>query len=109
MESMENSIATLEVKNDTVFVSGAIDFDNVLLLWQQGIALIDTLKDAKEIKVDLKALKESDSSGVALLTGWVRVSQEKNKTILFMNMPTFMQDILQVCGLEDVLPVLWEN
>lgn len=109
MESMENSIAALEVKNDTVFVSGAIDFDNVVLLWQEGIALIDTLKEAQEIKVDLKALKESDSSGVALLTGWVRVSQEKNKTMLFMNMPSFMQDILQVCGLEDVLPVLWED
>ena len=109
MEPMTNNIATLEVKNNTVFVSGAIDFDNVVLLWQQGIALIDALKEAKEIKVDLKALKESDSSGVALLTGWVRVTQEKNKTILFMNMPSFMQDILQVCGLEDVLPVLWEN
>jgi anti-anti-sigma factor len=109
MEPMTNNIATIEVKNNTVFVSGAIDFDNVVLLWQQGIALIDALKEAKEIKVDLKALKESDSSGVALLTGWVRVTQEKNKTILFMNMPSFMQDILQVCGLEDVLPVLWEN
>jgi anti-anti-sigma factor len=109
MESMEKSSATLEIKNDTVFVSGAIDFDNVVLLWQQGVALIDTLKETKEIKVDLKALKESDSSGVALLTGWVRVSQEKSKTILFINMPSFMQDILQVCGLEDVLPVLWEN
>ena len=106
---MTNNIATIEVKNNTVFVSGAIDFDNVVLLWQQGIALIDALKEAKEIKVDLKALKESDSSGVALLTGWVRVTQEKNKTILFMKMPSFMQDILQVCGLEDVLPVLWEN
>ncbi len=106
---MTNNIATIEVKNNTVFVSGAIDFDNVVLLWQEGIALIDALKEAKEIKVDLKALKESDSSGVALLTGWVRVTQEKNKTILFMNMPSFMQDILQVCGLEDVLPVLWEN
>ena len=106
---MTNNIATIEVKNNTVFVSGAIDFDNVVLLWQQGIALIDALKEAKEIKVDLKALKESDSSGVALLTGWVRISQEKNKTIRFMNMPSFMQDILQVCGLEDVLPVLWEN
>ncbi len=106
---MTNNIATIEVKNNTVFVSGAIDFDNVVLLWQQGIALIDALKEAKEIKVDLKALKESDSSGVALLTGWVRVTLEKNKTILFMNMPSFMQDILQVCGLEDVLPVLWEN
>ncbi|MBP9764330.1 MAG: STAS domain-containing protein [Gammaproteobacteria bacterium] len=109
MEPMTNNIATIEVKNNTVFVSGAIDFDNVVLLWQQGIALIDALKEAKEIKVDLKALKESDSSGVALLTGWVRVTLEKNKTILFMNMPSFMQDILQVCGLEDVLPVLWEN
>ena len=90
-------------------VSGAIHFDNVVRLSQAGIALIDNLKEVTEIKVDLKALKESDSSGVALLTGFVRVSREKNKAILFTNVPNFMQDILKVCGLEGVLPVLWEN
>lgn len=109
MEPIEKKIATLDVKNNTLFVVGAIDFNNVVLLWQQGIACINTLKEVKEIKVDLKGLKQSDSSGLALLTGWVRVSQEKNKAIMFMNMPSFMRDVLQVCGLESVLPVLWES
>jgi anti-anti-sigma factor len=109
MESAVNKIATLEVKNNAVFVAGAIDFDNVVSLWQEGISLINTLKDVQEIKVDLRALEQSDSSGLALLTGWVRLSQEKNKAILFINMPSFMHDVLQVCGLKDVLPVLWEN
>lgn len=106
---MANNIATLEVKNNTISILGAIDFENVVSLWQQGISLFDTLTEAKEIKVDLKALEQSDSSGLALLTGWVRVAQEKSKTILFTNVPSFMQDILKVCGLEGVLPVLWEN
>lgn len=109
MEPMVKKIATLNVKNDTVFVSGSIDFDNVVLLWQQGIAFINSLTEAKEIKIDFKGLKQSDSSGLALLTGFVRVSQEKNKAVVFINMPSFMQDVLQVCGLEGVLPVLWEN
>lgn len=109
MEPIEKKIATLNVKDNTLFVLGAIDFDNVVSLWRQGAELFNTLKEVKEIKVDLVGLKQSDSSGLALLTGWVRISQEKNKAIMFMNMPSFMRDVLQVYGLEGVLPVLWEN
>lgn len=109
MEPTTKKIATIDVKDSTIFVSGAIDFDNVVKLWQQGTTFFNTLKNIKEIKVDLKGLDQSDSSGLALLTGWVRVAQEKNKAIKFMNMPSFMKDVLQVCGLEGVLPVLWEN
>lgn len=109
MEPMEEKTATLTVKDNTLFISGVIDFDNVVSLRQEGVALIDALKETKEFKVDLKALKQSDSSGIALLTDFVRVSQEKNKTIVFINMPDFMVDIVQVCGLEGVLPALWEN
>jgi anti-anti-sigma factor len=109
MESTAQKIATVELKNNTLFVSGAIEFDNVVVLSQQGAALINNSQEKKEIKVDLGALKQSDSSGLALLTGWVRLSQEQNKTMIFMNMPSFMKDILNVCGLEGVLSVLWEN
>ncbi len=109
MEPNANNVARLEVKNNMISVLGIINFDNVASLWQAGVALFNNLTEAKEIQVDLKAVEQSDSSGIALLTGWVRASQEKNKTIRFMNMPSFMQDILKVCGLEDVLPVSWES
>ncbi len=101
--------ATIDIKENIVIVSGAIDFDNVVALWQEGTTFFNTLKNVKEVKVDLKGLDQSDSSGLALLTGWVRMAQERNKAIKFMNMPSFMKDVLQVCGLEGVLPVLWEN
>ena len=96
----------LEVKNNVLEVNGTIDFYNVVSLWQQGLVPINTLE---KIKVDLKGLLNSDSSGLALFTAWVRAARAQNKEIVFINMPSFMQDISRVCGLDGVLPVLWEN
>jgi len=96
----------IECKNSVLQLKGEIDFYNVVSLWQQGLIFIN---DLESVKVDLKQVLESDSSGLALLTAWVRAAREKNKKIVLINIPNFMRDILRVYGLEDVLPVLWEN
>jgi len=99
-------IIDLEIKNNVLEVNGSIDFYNVVSLWQKGLMSINTLD---KIKIDLKGLLNSDSSGLALFTAWVRAARAQNKEIVFINMPGFMQDISRVCGLDGVLPVLWEN
>jgi len=112
MEPTTAQIGTLEFKGDTVFVKGAIDFNNVVSLWQQGIDAFNALekkakteaeKELKNITIDLQELKQSNSSGLALLIDWMRFLKEKNKTIKFIHMPNFMQDVLKVYGLESVL------
>ena len=101
---MEN--IAIDLKENILFVKGSLNFYNVASAYQQGLALMNGIQD---IKVDLKGLTASDSSGLALLSAWVRTCQEQNKGILFNNMPRFMQDISRVCGLDGVLPVVWEN
>jgi anti-anti-sigma factor len=101
---MEN--VEIDLNENILFVKGNLNFYNVEFAYQQGLRLMKTLKD---IKIDLKGLAASDSSGLALLSAWVRICRQKNKAILFINMPNFMQDISRVCGLDGVLPVLWEN
>ncbi len=96
----------LNDKNKMIEVTGAVHFNNVMALYEQGVICMRTLP---EVKVDLKHLTESDSSGLALLTAWVREARQQKKGIQFINMPNFMYDILRVCGLDGVLPVLWEN
>lgn len=87
-------------------INGSIHFGNVVSECQRGLAIIETLD---VIQVDLKNLSQSDSSGLALFSAWVRAAKQQNKVIQFIRMPNFMRDILRVCGLEGVLPVLWEN
>lgn len=105
MKSSMNT-AKLEIKNDTLSLEGSIGFDNVVFVWQSGLTLIEKVKN---IKVDLQGLKHSDSSGLALLSAWVRAAREQKKEIMFIHTPDFMQDIFRVCGLDGVLPILWEN
>lgn len=96
----------IDLKENVLFVKGSLNFYNVKFAYQQGLMLMKALKD---IKIDLKGLEASDSSGLALLSAWVRACRQQNKVILFNNMPSFMQDISRVCGLDGVLPVVWEN
>lgn len=97
---------TLEIANEILCVKGRIHFDNVVSVCQQGIRL---MKNLENIKVNLQGLMQSDSSGLALLTAWIRESREQNKAIVFIHVPNFLLDITRVCGLDGVLPVSWEN
>ncbi len=96
----------LKLNKEIIELEGTINFHNVVSVCQQGLDLIHTLK---QIKIDLKKLLQSDSSGLALFSAWVRAARQQNKAIHFMNMPSFMQDISKVCGLDGVLPIIWEN
>ncbi len=99
-------IVEVKMKEQKLLLNGTINFYNVVSALQKGLVIMNTLDT---IKVDLQGLMNSDSSGLALMTAWVRAAQEQNKAIVFINMPSFMQDITKVCGLEGVLPILWEN
>lgn len=96
----------IEVKNNIITIKGDVNFSNVIALQQQGIALINTMAD---IKISLKELSHCDSSGLALLTAWIRLAKVQKKPITLVHVPSFMQDIVRVYGLDSVLPVLWEN
>lgn len=101
---MEN--VQLELKNKEIMVIGVINFNNVSSILNQGITMIGGLDN---IKVNLKELSQTDSSGLALFVAWVKVAKEQNKKIVFTNVPGFVKDISRVYGLDEVLPVSWEN
>jgi ABC-type transporter Mla MlaB component len=101
-----NKNVFLNEKIQTIEVNGSIFFDNVLDFLEQSRLL---LQHQKAIKIDLKGVVQGDSSVLALLTAWVREAKKQHKSIQFIHAPKFMQAILNVCGLEGVLPVLWEN
>jgi len=40
-----------------------------------------------------------------LLTEWMRAAKARNQAIVFQHIPTQMQEIARVCGVEQDLPV----
>lgn len=92
----------LVVRGDVLSITGQIQFETVMSLYQNGQRLIALMQ---QIIVDLRELEHCDSSGLALFTAWMREAELQNKTVYFTNIPLFMQDLIRVYGLDSVLPI----
>lgn len=93
---------TVEESKGRVYVKGDVSFDNAVTVLEEGLKLVRTLP---KLEVDLKDMTQTDSSGLAVLIGWVRAAKQEKKSIRFFHLPDFMRDLSRVCGLENVLPI----
>lgn len=101
MNSM-NSTARLSVENDILSVEGQIHFESVMAICENGFQLMSTMK---QIIVDLQKLEFCDSSGLALCTAWMRKMRAEKKSLIFINLPSFMHDLVRVHGLDAILSI----
>jgi len=76
--------AELAIIDDSINVSGVLDFDTVPMLMKQAEQLF---KSQNTVNVDLINVSDSNSAGLALLLEMVRVTRLQNKTINFKNLP----------------------
>jgi len=100
-------VSYLEKREDKLILKGNIHFDNVFQIYQKGVQLIPSFPS--RVAIDLEGLQLCDSSSLALLTGWMRLSHSQNKSFDLLNVPAFLMNIIKVCGLEGVLTKKWEN
>lgn len=54
---------------------------------------------------DLSAVAEVDSSGLAVLFGWLRAARAQGLALKFVNPPRNLLSLAQVYGVSDLLPV----
>lgn len=101
-----NSSAQLQVQGESLLLTGDVFFENVMNICDQGCILMNNMK---KIKVNPSGLKQFDSSVLALCIEWLRWARAQQKELTFVNLPTFMQDLVRVHGLEGVLPVADQN
>ncbi len=94
--------ATIEIQGEILKINGELDFDSVVPLCERGINLMASMK---KIKIECSGLQKCDSSILALCSAWMRDARSKKKEIEFMHLPSFMQDLVKVHGLEAILPV----
>lgn len=96
------SQATAEINGDTLTLSGVLDYESVLDVDMQ---VQEWLKNTAPslCNLDLAMVTYSSSVGVAILLGWLRVAQEKQKTLRFQKMPANMTALAKVGGLDELL------
>jgi phospholipid transport system transporter-binding protein len=81
-------------------LTGALTFDTVPQLFQQGRQLF---ADSNNLQLDLAGVERSDSAGLALLVGWVRLARQCGGTITFLNVPQQLLGLARVGGVDQVL------
>jgi len=86
-------------------VSGELNFMNIPQLWQSSCGMLVNASPLSIISIDLSKVTQSDSSGVALLISWVRTMRQQKKEICFVNLPQQMRAIIEVSGLQKILPI----
>jgi phospholipid transport system transporter-binding protein len=97
------SIPRLRKKSNIYYLSGTLDFETVPVLWGQNQ---DVLNNREPIIIfDLSEVMQSDSSGVALLIAWTRNFLHQSQTIRFIHLPSQMWAIIQLAGLENIIPI----
>jgi phospholipid transport system transporter-binding protein len=81
-------------------VSGVMHFTTVTALLAAGI---EAIENGRAAVIDLSEVKDSDSSGLALLIEWLSVAKDANRTLRYENIPVQLQQLARLSEVEELV------
>lgn len=93
--------AVVEARGDRFHVVGDMTLQTATALFAHGI---EVSKD-QTLVFDLAGVDEVDSSGLAVLFGWMRVAEAQGKTLRIEHPPASLVSLAQVYDVSDLLPL----
>ena len=91
----------MSVADTTVHaVSGPLTFDSVPAVYAASRAWF---AGKHAMTIDLADVSTADSAGLALLIEWMRSARLAGASLSFANIPSQMQELIRVNGLQDTL------
>ena len=91
---MANGVAVAQA------VSGQLVFDTVPELYAASRGWFG---GPGEVVLDLGAVTQADSAGLGLMIEWLRMARAAGRSIRFVNIPSQMQVLIRVNGLQNTL------
>ncbi|MDR3477583.1 MAG: STAS domain-containing protein [Gammaproteobacteria bacterium] len=98
--------ATIQYQDDSLVVTGELNFRTAVSLWQESLPLI---KQYPDLHFDFSAVKSSNSAGLALILEWIKYAKLAKKSIRFSHIPTQLHSIIAVAGLKQMLSSFSDN
>lgn len=89
----------IAVAANVASVSSAMTLASAKTLLEEGVQLLAGQVTA----FDLSAVTEVDSSGLAVVFGWLREAQRLGKTVRIVNLPQNLSSLAEVYGVSDLL------
>ena len=84
-------------------LQGELNMHTVPALWRKANALL--AGGTGSVAIDLAGVSRADSAGLALLLDWLRQTRAQGRKITFEHLPAQLQAIVNVSGLDEVLPL----
>lgn len=90
---------------DRVLVEGVMNLSTATRLLDEGNLAIQKNKQGGRCRFDLSAVTEVDSSGLAVVFGWLRTAKSLGISLDLQNSPQGLLSMADVYGVGDLLPV----
>jgi phospholipid transport system transporter-binding protein len=81
-------------------VNGVLHFTTVTALLRVGT---EAIGNGRAAVIDLSGVKDSDSSGLALLIEWLSVARAARRGLRYENIPTQLHQLARLSDLEELL------
>ncbi len=91
----------IQRSGDRLEVSGAMTLDEATALLAQGAAALSGERSV----FDLSGVTGVDSSGLAVVFGWMRAARAQGGTMAIANAPKNLLSLAEVYGVADLLPL----
>lgn len=87
-------------QGESLLVQTAMVFGTATALLDAGRQALD---DSVE-HIDLAAVREADSSALAVLLGWARTADSQGRRLRFIHLPDSVQALIKLYGLDPLFP-----
>jgi phospholipid transport system transporter-binding protein len=92
--------ACIELQEESLMISGDLDFVTVVSLWNESLPLI---AKSPTLHFDFSQVKTSNNAGLALLLEWIKFAKQHHKSISFSSLPEQLISTAKVCGIDKML------
>jgi phospholipid transport system transporter-binding protein len=94
--------ASLSFSEDTMRLSGVIDFTSAVAIQERGDTWLRERAPA-QCRLEMSGVTRSNSAGTALLLAWLRSASEAGKHLTVEHPPETLVALMQLAGLDRVL------
>ena len=81
-------------------VNGVLHFTTVTALLRSGS---EAIANGRAAIIDLAGVKDSDSSGLALLIEWLSIARAEHKSLRYENIPAQLHQLARLSDVEELL------
>ena len=96
--------AGIKVEGDVLYVSGDLDFNNVMSVYRDSINAIR--RSSLIVTIDFSCLHSANSAALAIIINWMKLAEKSGTSICFRNMPVDIISLAKSSGLDKLIQPL---